>query len=113
MKSDEFFRCLGWLKPWFGVGGVVKITFSVEHGFSRLWAPFWWSFSPENCIKVDMWLTLGVQGAPMGGVGSRSRFCRFPMIFRGPPGVEAPCPGDGNGVLPGALISNSNRTGRQ
>ncbi len=40
MKSDEFLRCLGWLKPWFGVGGVVKITFSVEHGFSRFWAPF-------------------------------------------------------------------------
>ncbi len=30
-KSDEFLRCLGWLKPWFGVGGVVKITVSVEH----------------------------------------------------------------------------------
>ena len=39
-KSDEFLRCLGWLKPWFGVGGVVKITVSVEHGFSRFWAPF-------------------------------------------------------------------------
>ena len=32
-KSDEFLR-LGWLKPWFRVGGVVKITVSVEHGFS-------------------------------------------------------------------------------
>ena len=33
-KSDEFLRYFGWLKPWFGVGGVVKITVSVEHGFS-------------------------------------------------------------------------------
>ena len=33
-KSDEFLRCLGWLKPWFRVGGVVKITVSVEHEFS-------------------------------------------------------------------------------
>ena len=41
MKSDEFLRCLGWLKPWCGVGGVVKITFSVEHGFSRFWGLFW------------------------------------------------------------------------
>ena len=39
-KSDEFLRCLGWLKPWFGVGGVVKITVSVEHGFSRFGTPF-------------------------------------------------------------------------
>ena len=33
-KSDEFLRCLGWLEPWFGVGGVVKTTVSVEHGFA-------------------------------------------------------------------------------
>ena len=33
-KSDEFPRCLGWLKRWFRVGRVVKITVSVEHGFS-------------------------------------------------------------------------------
>ena len=33
-KSDEFLRYFGWLEPWFGVGGVVKITVSVEHGFS-------------------------------------------------------------------------------
>ena len=39
-KSDEFLRCLAWLKPWFGVGGVVKITVSVEHGFSRFGTPF-------------------------------------------------------------------------
>ena len=39
-KSDEFLRYLGWLKPWFGVGGVVKITVSVEHGFSRFGTPF-------------------------------------------------------------------------
>ena len=39
-KSDEFLRCLGWLKPWFRVGGVVKITVSVEHGLSCFWAPF-------------------------------------------------------------------------
>ena len=39
-KSDEFLRCSGWLKPWFGVGGVVKITVSVEHGFSRFGTPF-------------------------------------------------------------------------
>ena len=42
-KSDEFLRCLGWLKPWFGVGGVVKITVpavSVEHGLFRFGAPF-------------------------------------------------------------------------
>ena len=30
-KSDEFLRCLGWLKPRFGVRGVVKIIVSVEH----------------------------------------------------------------------------------
>ena len=30
-KSDEFLGCLGWLKQRFGVRGVVKITFSVEH----------------------------------------------------------------------------------
>ena len=30
-KSIEFLRYLGWLKPWFGVGEVVKITVSVEH----------------------------------------------------------------------------------
>ena len=39
-KSDEFLRYFGWLKPWFGVGGVVKITVSVEHGFSRFGTPF-------------------------------------------------------------------------
>ena len=39
-KSDEFLRYFGWLKPWFGVGGVVKITVSVEHGFSRFGSPF-------------------------------------------------------------------------
>ena len=39
-KSDEFLRYLGWLKPWFGVGRVVKITVSVEHGFSRFGTPF-------------------------------------------------------------------------
>ena len=39
-KSDEFLRYLGWIKPWFGVGGVVKITVSVEHGFSRFGALF-------------------------------------------------------------------------
>ena len=39
-KSDEFLRYLGWLKKWFGVGGVVKITVSVEHGFSRFGTPF-------------------------------------------------------------------------
>ena len=39
-KYDEFLRYLGWLKPWFGVSGVVKITVSVEHGYSRFWAPF-------------------------------------------------------------------------
>ena len=39
-KSDEFLRYFGWLKPWFGVGGVVKITVSVEHGFSRFVTPF-------------------------------------------------------------------------
>ena len=33
-KSDEFLRYLGWLKLWFGVGGVVKIKVSVKHGFS-------------------------------------------------------------------------------
>ena len=38
-KSDEFLRYFGWLKPWFGVGGVVKITVSVEHGFSRFGTP--------------------------------------------------------------------------
>jgi hypothetical protein len=41
-------------------------------------------FLIENGTKVDMWLTLGVPGAPTGGIGSRSRFCRFLMIFRGP-----------------------------
>ena len=30
-KSYEFLRYLGWLKPWFGVEEVVKITVSVEH----------------------------------------------------------------------------------
>ena len=40
-KSDQFLECLEWLRPRFGVGGVVKITFSVEHGFSRFWHPFW------------------------------------------------------------------------
>ena len=30
-KSDQFLWCLGWRKQWFGVKGVVKITFSVEH----------------------------------------------------------------------------------
>ena len=39
-KSDEFLTYFGWLKPWFGVGGVVKITVSVEHGFSRFGTPF-------------------------------------------------------------------------
>ena len=39
-KSDEFLGCLGWLKQRFGVRGVAKITFSVEHGFSRFWALF-------------------------------------------------------------------------
>ena len=39
-KTDEFLRYFGWLKPWFGVGGVVKITVSVEHGFSRFGSPF-------------------------------------------------------------------------
>ena len=39
-KSDDFLRYFGWLKPWFGVGGVVKITVSVEHGFSRFGTPF-------------------------------------------------------------------------
>ena len=38
--SDEFLRYLGWLKPWFRVGRVVKTTLSVEHGFSRFGAPF-------------------------------------------------------------------------
>ena len=32
-KSDEFLRCLGWLKPWFGVGGVVKITRGTHGGY--------------------------------------------------------------------------------
>ena len=39
-KSDEFLVYFGWLKPWFLVGGVVKITVSVEHGFSRFGTPF-------------------------------------------------------------------------
>ena len=39
-KSNEFLRYFGWFKPWFGVGGVVKITVSVEHGFSRFGTPF-------------------------------------------------------------------------
>ena len=39
-KSDEFLRYLEWLKAWFGVGVVVKITVSVEHGFSRFGTPF-------------------------------------------------------------------------
>ena len=40
VKSDEFLRYSGLLKPWFGVGGVVEITVSVEHGFSRFGTPF-------------------------------------------------------------------------
>ena len=39
-KSDEFLRYLGWLKQWLRIGEVVKITVSVEHGFSRFGAPF-------------------------------------------------------------------------
>ena len=39
-KSDEFLKNFEWLRPWFGVGGVVKITVSVEHGFSRFGTPF-------------------------------------------------------------------------
>ena len=30
MTSDQFLGCLGWLKQWFGVGGVVEITFALE-----------------------------------------------------------------------------------
>ena len=44
-NSDEFLRYFGWLKPWFGVGGVVKITVSVEHGFS-------WIFSIWDSILM-------------------------------------------------------------
>ena len=79
-KSDEFLGCLGWLKQRFGVRGVVKITFSVEHWFSRFWALFYLFFWPENGTKVDMWFTLGVPGAPTGGIESRFRFCRFFLI---------------------------------
>ena len=43
-KSDQFLERLGWLKPWFGVGGVVKITCSLELGFSRSWVQFLRSF---------------------------------------------------------------------
>ena len=43
-NADEFLRYLGWLKPWFRIGEVVKITVSVEHGFSRFGTPFQCSF---------------------------------------------------------------------
>ena len=46
-NSDEFLRYLGWLKPWFGVGGVVKITVSVEHGFYRFGIPFYVILEPK------------------------------------------------------------------
>ena len=108
-KSDEFLRYFGWLKPWFGVGGVVKITVSVEHGCSRFWTPFQWSFSFENGTEVDMWLTLGVPGAPMGGIWSRSRFRRFLMIFRGPPGLSGEGPRRVNPTLWGPTNNQSYR----
>ena len=35
-KSDEFLRCLGWVKPWFGVGGVSKSQFQWNMDFLDL-----------------------------------------------------------------------------
>ena len=41
-------------------------------------------FLIENGTKVDMWFTLGVPGAPTGGIESRFRFCRF-FVIQGTP----------------------------
>ena len=51
-ESDEFLTYFGWLKPWFGVGMVVKITVSVERGFSRFGIPFEWYFRLEIVPKL-------------------------------------------------------------
>ena len=58
-KCSRISGCLGWLKQWFGVRGVVKITLSPKLEFLRFWASFGGHFGGKNDTKVGMWLTFG------------------------------------------------------
>ena len=65
-KCSRISGCLGWLKQWFGVRGVVKITLSPKLEFLRFGASFGGHFGSKNDTKVEMWLTLGLQCGKVG-----------------------------------------------
>ena len=71
-KPDKFLGCL-----------VVrtKISFGIgcrNYMFSGIWIfSIWGSILVENHTKVDIWLTLGVPGAPSGGLGAGLDFIDF------------------------------------
>ena len=64
--GTKYSRCVGWLKQWFRVRGVVKITLSPKLEFLRFWASFGGHFGSKNDTKVEMWLTLGLQCGKVG-----------------------------------------------
>ena len=102
-KSIEFLRYLGWLKPWFGVGGVVKITVSVERGFSRFETPFEWFFLIRKWYQSYHVADFGGPRGTHGGYLEQGEILSIFDDVQGPSRIESTWSEEGNPRVCGAL----------
>ena len=81
--SGQTLGSLGLLKQAYAVRGVAKTSFHRSWIFYDFRVHFGGHLGGKRAHQTPTIFTLGGPGEPIGGIGGRSRFQRFFMIFRG------------------------------